>query len=133
MKKLSVLTGILIFLLGVTNAHAASKCRGANVRVKNLLGKPIKVTKFEYYDYKKKKYRREGTRNKKIRKGKTARFTKNLEGVGGQKLESFKVYYKLKKNKRSYGKVRVKKVNNKRGKKLCKIKGGSKYLLVLKK
>ena len=92
---LSILTFGLCFSTS-DRAYASDTCKNARIEIINGTPDKVKLTKFEYYDYDKKKYRTEnmfGTNGSDIIKQKdTMPYLRDLEQIGDDKTK-FRVTY----------------------------------------
>ena len=90
--KLMVLAfGATLFTAG--SALASDKCKDVKINFKNSSKDVIKITKFEYYDYDKAKWRSESLGSSKVNPGKTWTWKRSLEYVKNDKTK-FKATYK---------------------------------------
>ncbi len=84
--------------LGTTDrASARDVCKNVNITIQNGTSDTIKVTKFEYFDFDKNKYRTENllgaNGQEKLNPGKSFSTTRNLGQVGNDKTK-FRVTYR---------------------------------------
>ncbi len=94
-----LLSFVAILALPAGRAFAADNCKGVNITVENGTTDQIKVTKFEYNDFDKQRWRLEpllGVDGKeKLNARKSFTVTRDLEGVKNDKTQ-FKVWYRHK-------------------------------------
>ena len=68
-----------------TAAQASEHCKRVHISVSNPTGAPVKVIDIDYYDFGKRGWRKEGVKNRVLRRGQVWTWKKRLEKVGAER------------------------------------------------
>jgi hypothetical protein len=97
--KGSMAISLLVFglcLVTTDRAFARDVCKNVNIKIQNGTADVVKVTKFEYFDFDKNKFRTENllglNGQEKLNSNKSFSITRNLQQVGNDKTK-FRVTY----------------------------------------
>ena len=92
LASLFTITSLTVALMG--SALAADKCKNFDIKILNSSGYQAKVTKFEYYDYDKTKWRTESLTQRKLNNNIQWTWNRGLEHVKDDSTK-FKVTWKI--------------------------------------